>query len=581
MTWHASVQGKLLDAARRSDAGSLASSKWSRAGTMSVALPACGVLIGTILIVGPVLAGLVRSLLVWRGDEVALSFGNFAGLLADEHFYGAVGNTLFCGACTTVLSLVLGTSMAWIVTRTDIPGRGWFETLNLVPFFMSPYVGALAWVFLVAPYSGLLQTMAQDMFGVSLSWLNIYSRGGVIWVLSLFYTPYVYLLVLSPLRQMDAALEDAARVHGASLRKTLQTITLPLMQPALLSSALIVFVTSAGLFDVPLALTATKGIRMVPTEIFSLVSYPSDLGRASAYGILILVVTVGMTLLQRRHLGRRRYTIVTGKAYRARPIALSGPAKLGLVILEVFYVGTSVVLPVLVLVAVAVSPLWTGRFNLSAITLDNFKYVLFDYSLTRGALRNSVELAVVGASIGVLLSVLQSYFLERVRSRFRGLADVLLTLPLGIPGIVLSLFFLTLAIRTPLYGTLSIMLIAYVARFFPLSTRTVTASLIGLHPELEESARACGATWFQALRFVLIPLLRPALIAAWIMLFVVFIRELGASILLYTSGTETLSVAMVLLSENSAGYVAALALVQMALLLGAFTFLRLTRAQIS
>lgn len=544
-------------------------------------LPAFGVLVGVVLIAGPILCGSVRSLLVWHDDAVSVSLANFAALLDDPRFYLAVGNTLVCGLATTALSLVVGTALAWIVARTELPGKAWFETLNLVPFFMSPYVGAIAWTFLIAPYSGLMQNAAKDLFGIDASWLNIYGRGGVIWVLSLFYTPYVYLLVLSPLRQMDATLEDAARVHGAAFWTTLRYVTLPLMQPALLSSALIVFVTSTGLFDVPLALTATKGIHMVPTEIFSLVSYPSDLGRASAYGILILVVTVGLTLLQRRHLERRRYTIVTGKSYRARPLPLSAAGKAAVVVLELLYIGTSVALPLVALVAVAVSPLWTGRLDLAAVTLDNFRYVLFDYALTRGALWNSLVLAVVGACLGVLFSILQSYFLERVRSRFRRLADALLSLPLGIPGIVLSLFFLTLAVRTPLYGTLSILLIAYIARFLPLSTRTITASLAGLHPELEESARACGATWLQAMRFTTVPLLRPALLAAWIMLFVVIIRELGASILLYTSGTETLSVAMVLLSENSAGYVAALALVQLALLLGAFVFLRLTRANIA
>jgi iron(III) transport system permease protein len=580
MTGRAALEGVEREGtSARAEAGPAA--RWLRRGAVAAFLPALGVIAGTLLIVGPVLSGLVRSLLVWRGDDVAVSLANFTGLLSDGRFYAALGNTLLCGGCTTLISLLLGTCMAWIVTRTEVPGRGWFETLNLVPFFMSPYVGALAWVFLVAPYSGLLQTASHDVFGLSPSWINIYSRGGVIWVLSLFYTPYVYLLVLSPLRQMDPALEDAARVHGASFWMTLRLVTMPLVLPALLSSALIVFVTSAGLFDVPLALAATKGIRMVPTEIFSLVSYPSDLGRASAYGIVIMIATVGMTLLQRRYLGRRRYTIVSGKGYRARPVRLSRMGALAAIAIELLYIATSVVLPVVALIAVGVSPLWTGRLDLATVTLDNFRYVLFEYELTRGAIRNSITLAVVGASIGVVLSALQSYFLERVPSRFRSVADALLSLPLGIPGIVLSLFFLTLAIRTPLYGTLSIMLIAYVARFFPLSTRTVTASLTGLHPELEESARASGATWLQGMRFILVPLLRPALIAAWIMLFVVFIRELGASILLYTSGTETLSVAMVLLSENSAGYVAALALVQLVMLLGAFACFRLTRAQLT
>ena len=543
-------------------------------------LPMLGVAVGIALIAGPILCGFIRSILVWQDDGVHLSVINFTNLLGDQRFYMAVGNTLVCGVATTLLSIVYGISLAWIIARTDLPGKAWFETLNLVPFFMSPYVGAIAWTFLIAPYSGLLQNALKDSFHVNADWVNIYSRGGVIWVLSLFYTPYVYLLVISPLRQIDGALEDAARVHGASFWLTLRAITLPLMEPAILSAALIVFITSAGLFDVPLALTATKGIRMVPTEIFTLVNYPSDLGRASAYGIVIVCVTIAMTLLQRRHLGRRRYTIVTGKGYRARSISLSRGGKAAALAVECFYVATSVILPVSALVAVAISPLWTGRFHPAAATFANFHYVLFDYSLTQNALFNSLILAILGASIGVTVSFLQAHFLERGHSGSRPIVDVLLSLPLGIPGIVLSLFFLILAIRTPLYGTLAIMLVAYVARFFPFSTRTIGAMMAALHPELEESARTSGASWAQTIRYIVLPLARPALIAAWIMLFVIFIRELGASILLYSSGTETLSVAMVLLSENSAGYVAALALVQLMLLLAAFAVLRLTRAEI-
>src|SRR5665213_298683 len=249
----------------------------------------------------------------------------------------------------------------------------------------------------------------------------------------------------------------------------------------------------------------------------------------------------------------RRYEIVTGKGYRARRMQLSSLGRIVALALECVYLVMSVVLPVTALIAVAVSPLWTGRFHAASATMANFKYVLFDYALTRHAVLNSIFLAVVGATIGVVLSTLQSYFLERSRSKWRGLVDAMLSLPLGIPGIVLSLFFLILAIRTPLYGTLTILLIAYIARFLPFSTRTIGAMMAGLHPELEESARTSGADWLQTMRFILLPLLRPALFAAWIMLAIIFIRELGASILLYVSGTETISVAMVLLSENSAG----------------------------
>jgi len=240
-----------------------------------------------------------------------------------------------------------------------------------------------------------------------------------------------------------------------------------------------------------------------------------------------------------------------------------------------------VILPTTVLAMVAFSKLWTGHFMWRTATTGNFEYVLTKYDLTRTAIGNSLFLAVTGATIAVAMSVLQSYYLTRGNPKRRALVDALLSLPLGIPGIILGLGFLIMAIRTPLYSTLSIILIAYIARFFPFATRTVTAMFLAINPELEQSARSSGATWLQTMRMIVLPLLRPSLIAAWLMLFVIFIRELGATMLLFAQGTETISVAMVILSERSSGYVAALAMIQLGLLLSAFVVLRLTRTSIS
>ena len=544
-------------------------------------LPAAGVIAGLLLVAGPLLAMLIRSLLVWEGDAARLSLANFARVLSEPRVWAAIGNTALCGIGTTVLSCALGFTLAWLVARTDMPGRRWLEVGNLVPFFLSPYVGAISWIYLVAPGSGLLQQFAMRHFGLDLGFINIYSLGGVIWVLTLFYTPYVYLFVMSPLKQMDAALEDAARVHGAGFWYTLRHVSIPLVSPALLSGALVVFITSAGLFDVPLALALPSGIPTMPTEIFAAVQYPADFGRAAAFGMMVLGVTILLTLAQRRYLSRRRYEVVTGKGYRPRLLKLGRAGRIAALTLEAIYIGGAVLLPTMALVMVSLSRLWTGSFDITRASLANFAYVLFSFRLTQQAILNSLILAVLAATIGVALAVLQAYYLNRGAPGRRGLADALLSLPLGIPGIILGLGFLILAIRTPLYSTLTIVLIAYVARFFPFATRTVSAMFLAINPELEQSARASGASWGQSMRWVLLPLLKPAVIAAWLMLFVIFIRELGATILLYAQGTETISVALVLLADRSAGYVAALAMVQLVLLLLAFTLFRLTRTTIT
>jgi iron(III) transport system permease protein len=544
-------------------------------------VPLAGVAVGMLLILGPFIATIVRSLLVFEGDNPSLSLANFTTVFFDPKFYQAVGNTLLCGVGAAIVSTILGFTLAWIVARTDLRGRGAFEVLNLVPFFLSPYVGAVSWIYLLAPNSGLLQHLSRDLFGFSLDWLKIYSIGGVIWILSLFYTPYVYLFVIGPMRQMDAALEDAARVHGASFFYTMRKITIPLLMPALMSGALVVFVTSAGLFDVPLALASPRGIRTMPTEIYGFVQFPSDLGRASAFGVVVMLTTIILAILQRRFLDKRRFDTVSGKGYRPRIIELRPAGRAAAYTLEAAYILCGVVLPIVALLMVSVSSIWTGRFKPEAMTLQNYNYVLFSYALTRQAILNSLYLALSGASIGVILAVLQAYYLNRSTSKYRRFIDSVLAMPLGIPGIILGLGFLILAIRTPLYSTLWIILIAYIARFLPMGTRTVSSMLLAINPELEQSARASGATWFQTVRYILLPLLMPAIIAAWLLLFVIFIRELGATILLFAQGTETISVALVILSERSFGYVAALAVIQLLLLTGAFVVMRLTRAKLA
>jgi iron(III) transport system permease protein len=271
---------------------------------------------------------------------------------------------------------------------------------------------------------------------------------------------------------------------------------------------------------------------------------------------------------------------VTGKGYRPRTIALRPGGRAAALALEALYIGCAVVLPVIALLMVSFSSIWTGKVTATTLTLRNFDYVMFNYRLTQQAIMNSLFLALVGATLGVAMSVLQAYYVNRGPARRRGLVDAILSLPLGIPGIILGLGFLILAIRTPLYSTLAIILIAYIARFFPFSTRTVSAMLLAINPELEQSARASGATWLQTMRYVLLPLLMPAIVAAWLMLFVIFIRELGATILLYAQGTETISVALVVLSERSTGFVAALAVIQLLLLLLAFSLFRASRTSL-
>lgn len=544
--------------------------RWLRA---ERALPAAGVIIGGLLLVGPVVTNLIYAFSTGGSKGLRASFATMAGLFTSGRFAQATLNTLIAAVGATILACFFGLVLAWIVARTDTPLRAWLGTLNLVPFFMSPFVGAVAWIILAAPRAGLLNQLLHRLFGLPTDLLNIYGLVGVIWVLSLFYTPYVYLFVLGPLSSMDPSLEDAARTHGSGLWRTLRTITLPLVSPSLLSGALIVFVTSAGLFDIPIGLAAPHGIPMLPTVIYESLQWPADYNKAAAIGTLLMMVTIIGILLQRLYLARRNFTTVSGKGYRARRIEL-GRWRWAAMTFEAGYVGTAVALPVLALLLVSLSKLWTGWVVPRSFTLSNFSYVIFHYDLARRAMGNSMVLALLGATIGVAICTLQAYFITRGRSRWTGLADLIVALPLGIPGIVLGLGFLIMLIGTPLYGTLWIILLAYVTRFMAFVQRNVSGMMLSLGGELEESARTSGATWSQTFRMVMLPLLRPALVAAWLMLFVIYVRELSSSVLLYANGTETFTVAMLIISQHNLQYVAALAVIQTAILFIAITIVR-------
>ena len=542
--------------------------------TMQWIIPAAAVLVGLILVAGPIVSTIWRSLLGSDNGFTDLTWANYLGLLFDRSVREGAANTILTGLGVTLLSSLLGCTLAWIIARTDLPGRRTFEIVNLIPFFFSPYVGAMSWLYLAAPNSGILTKLIGPATGGWLSMPSIYSVGGVVWVLSLFYTPYIYLFVIGPMRSMDGALEDAARVHGAGFWTTTRAITIPLLLPSLMSGALIVFVTSAGLFDVPMSIAAPKGIHMIPTDIFKAVQYPTDFGRASALAAIMMLVTIGFVVIQQRYLKRRRFDTVSGKGYRPRPVQLRWVGKTLAMGIQILYFLTAAVLPIMALLMVSLSPLWTGVFRPASATLSNFNYVLFDYSLAQSALANSLFIATVGATLGVGLGGLQAYFVRRQSSRLAGLVEPILSLPIGIPGIIIGLGFLILLIRTPLYSTIWIIIIACVAHFFPMALRNISAMLLSINPELEQSARASGANWAQSMRLVLLPLLLPALTASWLLLFIILIRELGASILLYAQGTETLSVAIVVLSDQNFGYVAALAVIQVAMLLLGFFMMR-------
>jgi iron(III) transport system permease protein len=479
-----------------------------------------------------------------------------------------IENTLVVGVGTTLLAVIVGGALALILVRIDTPGRGVLEQLVILPLYVTPLLTAIAWSWLGSPRGGLINLFGREALGVAGGLVNLHSAGGVVFVSALAYAPLPFLLVAGSLRAMDPALEDSARVHGASAAAAFARVTLPLALPAALGSAMLVFVQAMGLFSVPAVLGMPSGFYVVGTEIYRLLNnYPPRVGQAAAWGFLLLAVTAVLVWIQAAILDRRSFVTITGKAFRSRRVAVGSTRHL-LAAFVWLYIVVAVILPVLTLVWAALVNFLTVDLKLMAFDLRHFHYVLFTYPKTYLAARNSLLLGVATATLVCALGFGIGWVVVRTRGRARGFLDQVSMMPLALPSIVLALGLLWTYVGftlLPIYGTLFILLIAYVTHYLPFGVRAVSGALRQLHPELEDAARVAGAGLIKTLRLVVFPLTRPTLVATWTLLFVLAMQEVSASILLYTSRSTVLSVAVFDLWEaGNVNALAALSVMQLA-----------------
>lgn len=488
------------------------------------------------------------------GFETTWGLDNYRVLLNDPYIRSAFVNTLIISAGSTLLATVLGVSLAWVNARTNCPWRDSLEPFNLIPFFLSPFVGAIAWHNLAAPSIGLLNNWARDWFGIETYLLNVDNIYGVIWVTGIFFTPLVYLFVVGSLRRMDPSLEDSARTTGAGLLRTTLKVTLPLVAPGILSGAIIVFVTTAGEFGVPFKLGAPYGVETLTTQIFSkAVGDDANHYLGATMAMSLGAITAFFIWVQHRYIAPRAFTTVTGKGFRPNVIDL-GRWKWAALGYNLVFIFVAVVLPILCLLIVSLHPVWQGRIIPGDLTFVNYQRTLFFWrpdsiqAATNGIV-NSFILAFAGASIAMVLSLVVSYMIHRTKGFGSRLLDFLCVIPIGFPGIVLAMGVLVTYIKTPLYATLWILLLGYITRFFPYGQRNISSVMLAVSEELDQSSRMAGASWLTTLRRITIPLLKPGIFAGWLLLFIIFLRELSISIILYTTGTETLSVGVYYLTN--------------------------------
>jgi iron(III) transport system permease protein len=482
--------------------------------------------------------------LSFRDDNGALTLANYLSAYSTARNYQAILNTILIALATALASVVVGSFLAWAVVRTDMPGRRVIELAAIIPFISSPLIGALAWILLAAPRTGLINQAWQFLTGGG-ALIDIYSVWAIVFVQTLYEAPIVFLLVAGALRTMNPTLEEASLSAGAGIGITTLRVTLPLVAPSILAGALLVFILAAEQFGVPALIGSPAKIRVLTTSIWEAQStFPPRTGLAAALSATLLVIALIALWLHKRMLGARSFTTVSGKSAQPRRIELGRWLRWMVFAIAAGYLILAVVLPVATIFVSSIRTMWTADFRWEQFTLAHYYEVLFNYQPARRAIVNSLFIAVVGATVTILLCALISFLSLRVRLPGSKFLDTLTMIPLGFPGIVLAVGLLYAWINPPLvlYGTIWILFVAYMTRYIPLGVRSVSATLTQIHPELEESSQSSGANWFKTFRHVTLPLLRPGIFAGWALLFVAFTRELSASILLFSPNQEVLSV---------------------------------------
>jgi iron(III) transport system permease protein len=481
------------------------------------------------------------------GKFGALTFSNYVRVYSSAETYQLFGVTLLYAAGVAVAAVLVGLMLAWIAVRTDTPMASQMGWLVFIPYAIPGTLTSVGWILLANPNTGFLNVFARRIFRSEVTPFNIYSFPGMVFVAAMPATVLAFTFLAVALRAMDPSLEEAGGMAGASPLRTGWRVSLPLIRPALLSMLAILLILGLESFDVPAFIGIPAKIYVFTTQIFvqTSVKIPPDYGMAATYGILPLVLALILTFVYQRSLIQpERYATISGKAFRPRRIKLGGWRWVTFGIFALAFL-VAAVMPVITLLAVSLAPTLNQvrDMTLNGWGLQHYGTVLGD-AVARRAIRNSVLLAVLGASAAMLVAFFVSFVLTRTKVRGRGLVEYLLFLPFAFPSIVLAVGVLWGYVRFPLdvYGTIWILMIGYVTKFLPYGLRSMAGSLLQIHRELEESARTSGATLGQVLRKVIVPLTIPGLIAGWSLLAVVFMREFSMSLMLWSSGSEVMTV---------------------------------------
>ncbi|MGE0075319.1 MAG: ABC transporter permease [Sphaerochaetaceae bacterium] len=534
-------------------------------------------LILVVTVLFPILMIVIRTF--FKGTQ--LDWRLFTQVVLAPENLSAIINTVRIAFMVTVFGTLLGLFYAWLIGRSDIPLKGVMKALFTIPYMFPPFFGAMAWSLMLAPRSGYVNKLFMQITGGTSPLLNINTIGGIVFVETCYYFPFVFLQVVSALERMDPTLEESARIAGAGQWYVIRKITLPLVLPAIAAGAMLILISSLSHFGVPAILGFSNNIFTLPTKIYQLINRSAGsfqgIREGASLSILLVVVVVAALYLQRLVLKTGHYDIIKGKSMRPMLIKLRG-AKIPMLSISLVSLFVIVVVPLFMILIVGFLKAYGLPLKLENLTMRNYQYILGQSKMVQDSIVNSLFLSVSSGVITMFLGVMIAYVVIKVKPKGKGFLEILSLLPYSIPGIVLAIGVILVwsgAFGVNLYNTIWIILIAYIARYVSFAMKSASASLEQVHYSLEEAARSCGATHLESLRDITLPLIRPGMVAGFFLIFLPAMRELTTSVLLYGPFTRTLGVAIYAInSEGNTVQASALATVAIGIIVAGNLALR-------
>ncbi|MCS6770221.1 MAG: iron ABC transporter permease [Candidatus Caldarchaeum sp.] len=481
------------------------------------------------------------------GQPGTLTLSHYAGVLFESELYRVLLATVVYAAGATAIAVLYGFILAFLVNMTNIPFKRVIEVLAILPFMIPMSLLAVGYVFMFSPRIGFINNYLVQMLNLSERPFNIYSMPGMMWVMGLFEAPLSFIIISSSLKSLDYSLVEGAKVSGAGTFKIVMQVIFPVLRPAILAVTLLNVIRSIEIFDVPAFLGIPANIWVMPTYVYKVITsgYATDVGKGSSIAVLFFLLSALLVVLY-RHYTRQSYRFVTisQKGFRQSLLDL-GRWRYPISAVVLLFLGFAVLLPIILIVIVSLMPVFRVPTleSLLSLTLEHY-FRLFTYPGVDRAFYNTLIISFLGATLAMVLLSLTAYIVLRTKSRMNSLLEMLAFFPFSLPGMIIALGLIWFYVSFPigLYGTIWLIMLAYITRFMPYGLRSVSSNLIQVDQDLENVAKVCGSSTPRTITSITLPLIRGGIVGGWLLLAVIFMRELSISILLSKTGSEVIPV---------------------------------------